>query len=229
MPAPATTPRPARRRPLVRLLAVFLALAVLMLVPFLIWGDSLERSVTRESIVAGLGDAALYAWIAGLALLLSDLLLPVPNTVIMAALGVVYGPLLGGLVASAGVALSGAVGYGVCRAWGRPAARRLVGEDGLAEGERLFARAGGGLVAVTRPVPILSEVIACMAGLAGMRARVFLAALLCGSLPLGFLMAGLGYAGSERPLLTLIVGAALPLPLWLAVERLRVVRGGNGA
>jgi uncharacterized membrane protein YdjX (TVP38/TMEM64 family) len=46
-------------------------------------------------------------------LLASDLLLPIPATADMAALGLVYGPLWGGLIGTAGGFLGGAQGYGL--------------------------------------------------------------------------------------------------------------------
>lgn len=216
---PLSGPPSFAQRPLLRLSAVFLVLALAVIVPFLVWGEGMEASLTREGVVAQLGDAIRYAWLAGIALLISDLLLPIPNSAVMAALGVIYGPVVGGLVASAGIAFAGAVGFAICRSYGRPAALWLIGDGGIAEGERLFARAGGWLVALTRPVPILSEVVACMAGLAGMRLRPFMLSLLCGSLPFGFVMAAVGFVGAERPVLTLGLSLLLPLLLWAGLNR----------
>jgi membrane protein DedA with SNARE-associated domain len=78
----------------------------------------------------------------------------------------------------------------------------------------LFARHGGLIVAASRWLPVLPEVISCMAGLTRMPFRSFVLALLCGAAPLGFVVAALGYVGSDRPLLTLVLCAFLPLPLW---------------
>jgi membrane protein DedA with SNARE-associated domain len=110
------------------------------------------------------------------------------------------------------------LGYSLCRRFGRPLAARLIGESDLEAGEKLFARSGGFIVAASRWLPVLPEVISCMAGLARMSLPVFALALLSGSAPLGFVVAGLGYAGSERPFLTLLLCAALPLPLWYLLQ-----------
>ena len=40
-----------------------------------------------------------WAWAVGIALIWADLVLPVPQTVVIAALGITYGTVLGGLVA----------------------------------------------------------------------------------------------------------------------------------
>ncbi len=147
----------------------------------------------------------------------------------MAALGILYGPLAGGLLASAGGFLSGALAYLLCRRLGRPAALRLLGAQGLAEGERLFARAGGWLVVLSRWLPVFPEVVACMAGLARMPPAAFLIALACGAAPLGFAFAALGHAGADTPMLAIALSAGLPPLLWLAVgPRLRARPGDRG-
>ncbi len=201
-----------------RLFWLFLGLAVLFLIPFLIWGGSLEESFSQGGAVSWLQHYDRWAWAAGVLLLMSDLFLPIPGTVIMSALGFVYGTFVGGLIAFAGSFLSGAFSYGLCRLLGRNAARRLLGEKDLARGERLFSNVGGWIVALSRWLPLLPEVVACMAGLTRMPAGVFLFALACGSLPLSFTFAAVGQAGALHPTMALLLSALLPAVLWLVVS-----------
>jgi uncharacterized membrane protein YdjX (TVP38/TMEM64 family) len=203
---------------MLRLLGLFLLLAVIVLVPFLIWGAGFEQSFTREGAAAWLSGYGRWAAVAGILLLMSDLVLPIPATAVMAGLGFVYGPVAGGLLATLGSFLSGALGYLLCRRFGRPVAVRLLGPRDLADGERLFARAGGWLVVLSRWLPVFPEVIACMAGLTRMPPGAFFAALACGSAPLGFGFAAIGHAGSDYPVLALALSAVLPPLLWLAVQ-----------
>jgi uncharacterized membrane protein YdjX (TVP38/TMEM64 family) len=149
---------------------------------------------------------------------MSDLVLPIPATAVMAALGFVYGPVAGGLIATLGSFLSGALAYLLCRRFGRPAAARLLGPRQLMEAERLFARVGGWLVVLSRWLPVFPEVIACMAGLARMRPLPFFVALACGSAPLGFAFAAIGHAGVDHPVLAIALSAVLPPLLWLSVQ-----------
>ena len=44
-----------------------------------------------------------WAWAVGIALIWADLVLPVPQTVVIAALGIIYGTVLGGLLGSVGL------------------------------------------------------------------------------------------------------------------------------
>jgi uncharacterized membrane protein YdjX (TVP38/TMEM64 family) len=42
-----------------------------------------------------------WAWALGIALIWADLVLPIPQTAVIAALGIIYGTLLGGLLGAA--------------------------------------------------------------------------------------------------------------------------------
>jgi uncharacterized membrane protein YdjX (TVP38/TMEM64 family) len=205
-------------RPVLRLTWIFLALAILIVLPFFIWGERVEALLHQDRLVAWFQSYYGSAWLIAIGLLVSDLVLPIPNTMVIAALGVIYGPVVGGLVATIGSCLSGLLGYALCRRFGRPLAVRLVGEADLEAGEKLFARSGGIIVAASRWLPVLPEVISCMAGLTRMSLPVFALALVCGTAPLCLVVASLGYAGSDRPLLTLVLCAVLPLPLWYFLQ-----------
>ena len=204
--------------PMMRLLGLFVLLALAVLIPFAIWGEGFEQSFSQEGAAAWLAAYGHWAAIAGILLLMSDLFLPIPATAVMAALGYIYGPLSGGLIATLGSFLSGALAYLLCRWLGRPAAVRLLGARDLAQGERLFARTGGWLVVLSRWLPVFPEVIACMAGLARMPPSAFFAALACGSAPLGFVFAAIGHAGADYPVLAIALSAGLPPLLWLGVQ-----------
>jgi len=202
-----------------RLLVLFVVLALIVVIPFALFGEATERLWSADALVATAEGARAYAWTIVIALLVVDLLLPVPNTAVIAAAGILYGPVLGGLIAIAGLFLSGLAGYVIAWRYGRPVARWLIGEAGLEEGERLFARSGGWLVICSRWLPILPEVVSCMAGLSRMPLSRFALALLCGITPLAFAFAAAGYYGADRPLATLIVAALVPLPVWYVIRR----------
>lgn len=196
-----------------RLLWIFLVLALLVLIPFGIWNEDLMWD--QASAVAWLAGFERWAWLAGIGLLVVDLFLPVPGTVVMSALGYLYGTLLGGLIGSTGSLLAGLLAYFLCRRLGRGAAIRLAGEKDLVRGERLFAHSGGWIVAFSRWLPVFPEVIACMAGLTRMPPTSFVVALACGTLPMGFTYAAIGHLAVENAGLAVALSAAVPLALWL--------------
>ncbi len=208
----------------------FLFLIVLLLsaiiVPFIIWGERFDAALS----LAGARDWMLaygnWAWLAGIALLVADIVLPVPGTVVMSAIGLIYGWLLGGVICAAGSMLSGVTAYALCRWLGRPAARWIAGEYGLRRGEEIFSSSGGGwLVALSRWAPVLPEAVACLAGIARMRWRTFLVAMVCGSLPLGFAFAAIGHLGQSSPGMAITLSAAVPVVLWLVAGKILARQG----
>lgn len=164
-------------------------------------------------------SAGSWAWAVGIALLVADLVVPIPGTVVMSALGFLYGAFSGGLIAAAGGMLAGIAGYGVGRLCGERVARRWLGDIDFEKGRLFFASGGGWVVALSRALPILPEVVSCMAGLVRMPFGRFLVALACGSLPTGFLFAAIGAAGRDAPGWATAFSLALPALLWLVARR----------
>lgn len=187
---------------------------------WVLWGTGLEEKFTVKGTVEVLEQAGAYAWLVGMALLVADVVLPVPGTVVMSALGLVYGPWWGGLISACGSVLSGLTAYGLCRLLGERGAKRLLGEKDWQRGKLWFGSSGVWLVCLSRSLPILPEVMACTAGLVRMPFRRFLAALCCGSLPMGMVFAWVGSAGKEQPFLALVLSLVLPAVLWLLARLL---------
>lgn len=210
-----------------RLVAGFVILAALFLVSWLVWGGDWENQFTLQGSIAWLEAAGYWAWAGGILLLVGDLFLPVPGTIVISALGFIYGVALGGMVAGVGLSAAGILGYGVGRLFGNRFARRWLGERDFAAGQRIFTKGGGWIVAMSRALPILPEVISCTAGLVGMPFKRFSVALACGSFPMGFLFAAVGSAGREAPGWALIFSLVLPALLWWLASRIRKFNIGS--
>ena len=198
-----------------RLFLIFLILATMVIVPFLIWGSQVEESMSLENTVSWLRSTGNWAWAAGIGLLIIDLFFPILGTVVMSALGLVYGWFIGGLLSALGSIAAGLLAYGLAHKIGRKAVLWLTGENGLAEGERLFhGETGGWLVAFSRWMPVLPEVVACLAGITKMPFKRFFAALCAGCFPMGFIFAWIGETGNDQPVIALILSAGLPPLIW---------------
>ena len=184
-----------------RLVWLFFTLVLLVLLPFVVWGDQFSGYFDLQNTSAVLiKPGRAWAWVVGVALLLLDLVLPIPGTIVMSALGFIYGPFAGGIVAGAGSMLSGLLAYGFCRKFGRPAARWIAGEKGLARGEVLFRGAmGGWMVALSRWLPVFPEVISCVAGLTRMPFRRFFWPLPVEVSPSGLALLRLDIGGMKTP------------------------------
>jgi uncharacterized membrane protein YdjX (TVP38/TMEM64 family) len=166
-----------------------------------------------------------WAWAVGIALIWADLVLPVPQTVVIAALGTIYGTVLGGLLGSVGLITGGLLGYALMLTSARRIVKRLVGPQSLNTMEGLFKRAGPWAIVLTRSLPYsIPEAMVFLAGLAGMRMGKFAAALTVGSVATAFVFASIGAGWADRPMLALAVSYVLPivlLPIALYLMRLR--------
>jgi uncharacterized membrane protein YdjX (TVP38/TMEM64 family) len=182
-----------------RFFLLFIALAAIVLIPFFIWGDTLMAFFSWEQSLEWLSGYGAWAWAIAIVLLIADLFLPLPATVIMSALGYIYGPVLGGLLSAAGSFASGVLAYWLCRMLGENAAIWVLGKKEYERGKKISAQIGGWVVALSRWLPVFPEVVACMAGLTRMPAKNFYLALASGSLPLGFIYAFVGNAGLTNP------------------------------
>jgi uncharacterized membrane protein YdjX (TVP38/TMEM64 family) len=175
--------------------------------------------------VLTLRDYEGWAWAAGIALIWADLVLPIPQTAVVAALGIIYGTWLGGLLSTFALITGGLLGYGLMRTSARRLAQRLVRQRSLRKMESLFDRGGAWAIVLTRSLPFsVPEAMVFLAGLAGMPIKKYLAALTLGSVPTAFVFAAVGDGWADQPALALAVSYLLPillLPVALYLIRLR--------
>ena len=166
------------------------------------------------AVVLRLRDYDAWAWALGIGLIWADLLLPVPQTAIIAALGIVYGAVLGGLVGSFALITSGLLAYLLMRTHVRRCAARLVGQSSLDKMGVFFERSGVWAIVLTRSLPYsIPEAVTFLAGLGRMPFTTFLTALALGSIPTAFVFAGLGAGWADSPVLVLAVSYVLPIAL----------------
>src|SRR5687768_506070 len=102
-----------------RLAMVISVLIALMLGPILIFGDEIDEYFGGEEGLKRLQSFGDWAWLVGIGLIVSDLVLPVPSTAVIAGLGMIYGPWVGGLIGGIGSMLAGMVAYFGCRLLGK--------------------------------------------------------------------------------------------------------------
>jgi uncharacterized membrane protein YdjX (TVP38/TMEM64 family) len=169
-----------------------------------------------------------WAWAVGIALIWIDLVLPVPQTAVIAALGIIYGTLLGGLLGSLGLITGGLLGYVLMLTFARRYVDRIVGRQSLHKMESLFDRDGAWAIVLTRSLPYsIPEAMVFLAGLACMPMGKFIAALTIGSIPIAFVFAAIGAGWADQPILALVASYVLPillLPIALYLMRLRSPR-----
>lgn len=201
-----------------RNLIVLGVLIALILISFIFYGAQIEAFFEGNNAIKFFDRYGNWAWLVAIALLIADLFLPLPGTIIMSALGFIYGPFWGGMLATLGNFLSGVLAYWLCRSIGKKGALWILGEKDFVKGHKLFNNRGGYIVSLSRWLPILPEAVSCMAGLNRMQFRKYWIALISGSLPLGFIFAYIGHYGSSEPALAITLSAILPLIIWIGVQ-----------
>jgi uncharacterized membrane protein YdjX (TVP38/TMEM64 family) len=166
-----------------------------------------------------------WAWALGIGLIWVDLVLPVPQTAVIAALGIIYGTFLGALLGSFGLITGGLLGYLLMLTSARRHVPRFVGPQSLHKLERLFDQGGAWAIVLTRSLPYsVPEAMVFLAGLAGMPTGKFVAALTIGSVPTAIVFAAIGAGWAHQPIVALVASYVLPiflLPIALYVIRLR--------
>jgi uncharacterized membrane protein YdjX (TVP38/TMEM64 family) len=164
-----------------------------------------------------------WAWAAGIALLWADVVLPIPQAAVIAALGVLYGTLLGGVLGSVGLVTGGLLGYALMHTSARRYVHRFIGPRSRHRMESLFDRGGAWAIVLTRSLPFsVPEAMVFLAGLAGMPLSKFVAAVTIGGVPTAFVFAAIGDGWADQPVVALTVSYVLPvalLPVALAVVR----------
>lgn len=210
-------------RLILKMMVVFLTLALVFAVSFYFFGEQAETVFSQERCIRWFANHKNAGWIFGMGLLVSDILLPVPATGIMAALGAVYGLVPGSCISFAGSMLAGLAGYGAARLPGKKAVRYLATDPEMERFKAFFDRYGGYAVILSRTVPILPETISILAGLSRMEFPRFLAALAAGTLPVSVLFTWMGTGqglGQPAGILLAVVLPVLAWPLFIRGFRL---------
>jgi uncharacterized membrane protein YdjX (TVP38/TMEM64 family) len=194
--------------------AIFLGASVACLI--LVFGGQAEEWATT-TISDFQGSFWMYS-ILSFFLLLSDILLPIPSSLVMymngAVLGLVSGTLLSLLASQAG----GMLGYLIGRKSGD-----FFRKKGPALRTQQFLNRYGGLgIVISRAVPILSEMVSFTCGYQGYSSRVFFLWNALGYLPVCTFYATLGHWGMERDQFLLSVGVSVfaSFLFWLAYRLL---------
>lgn len=178
-------------------LTVIIILALLIpIIPFAVIGE-----LPGEQWLSATDDNALLFGITGSALLASDILLPIPSSIVGTMLGGRLGFLPGWAWAWAGLMLGNLLGYSAGRLL--PARR----------GAELPALPSLLVLFISRPVPVLAEAASFTAGAGRMGLSGFLAATLAGNGLYAFALAGNGAALLPGAL----AGPGLVLPMLLPV------------
>jgi len=141
-------------------------------------------------------------------LLVADVLLPVPSSLVMVAHGALFGVIVGTLLSLLGSMGAALFGFAIGRRGGN-LLPRLVTPEERARANKMLASWGALAVVVTRPVPLLAETVAIMTGASPLGWGRMALASFAGSLPAALLYALTGAAYANFQSVVLMFGATL--------------------
>jgi uncharacterized membrane protein YdjX (TVP38/TMEM64 family) len=155
-----------------------------------------------------LGSTGTLTALLGTGLLVADVILPVPSSAVMVAHGALFG-VVGGTLLSVGGGMGAAlVGFSIGRRGGQ-LLDRLVTPEERVRADHILSRWGGLAKVVTRPVPLLAETVAIMAGTSPLGWKQASLAALLGSLPPALLYALSGATAAALTSGVLVFGLVL--------------------
>jgi uncharacterized membrane protein YdjX (TVP38/TMEM64 family) len=134
---------------------------------------------------------SLSAALAGVALLVADVILPVPSSLIMIANGALFGVGLGTFLSLIGNLGAAVTGFLLGRR-SETLLARFVPHEERSRANRLLREWGLLAIIITRPIPLLAETTIVMAGASTMPWQPMLLASLAGSCPIALLYAFTG-------------------------------------
>jgi len=215
-------PQSRTKRSTLKWVLLVVVLLAIVLVPFFVAGSAIE-SWTKNFI----DTAAAHPWLCAVVLgglLASDILLPIPSSIVSTGCGLLLGVTLGTAVSLLGMTISCILGYWLGRGCGRTLAVRLVSSDDLDRFQSVHARFEDWAVVISRPVPVLAEVSVLFAGLSRMpAARFFLLSTLANvGVSLGYALVG-AYASSANAFYVAFAGAMLLPGLFMLVARTELI------
>jgi uncharacterized membrane protein YdjX (TVP38/TMEM64 family) len=130
-------------------------------------GDAMGSSLLTDPLPS-MRAAGWLAALIGVGLLVCDVALPVPSTVVMVAHGALFGLLPGAALSVLGGVGATVLGFAIGRR-GRGVVARLTTPRQRDRADRLLGRWGALAIVLTRPVPVLAETVAVLAGTSPMR------------------------------------------------------------
>ncbi|MHB8863046.1 MAG: TVP38/TMEM64 family protein [Pirellulaceae bacterium] len=207
----------ALSRPLL-LLGVVLLVPI---VPFVIFGDQLEgwfrdwaeQTLSRSTVA-----------LVVVSLLATDILLPIPSSLVSTFGGSALGTVAGTLASWAGMTLGGVFGFALARWLGAPFAQRITRPQDLQQLAWASDRYGPLVLVLARGVPVFAEASVLLLGMHRLSWRRFLPAVIASNCGIALAYSAFGTWAAERAWLPMALGISVALPLLCTMMARRWLR-----
>jgi len=199
-------------------LAPILTVAIALLVPvvpFVIFGTWMEASIVTWLENSFVSDRPLTVSVITMGLLASDILLPVPSSVVCTWAGRALGVIPGLLINWIGLNLSCVIGYWLGRVFGKPIAERLSDTRTIDRLQNVHGATSAWALTICRAIPVLAEASVLLAGLQRLPASKFYPPVVAANLGIAIAYSVLGSFSTEHGWFPAAIAIACVLPLFL--------------
>lgn len=203
-----------------RTIFLTLAVALLIIIPFCIWGETIdlwfkEMASTDTTMRTVLGGSLFVA-------LSLDVLLPIPSSLVSTLCGAFFGWIGGLLLSTIAMCISCVIGWSIGRLC-TPLALRFIGTDEYPRLQHLLQRHGVVILLALRTVPVLAEASVLLAGIANVPFRKCMPLLLIANLLVSLIYVYAGVCGhdNENMLPAFLVSILLSACFMLGTTSLR--------
>lgn len=200
-------------RELFRTLPLMCVVLLVPVIPFLFFGGRLEdwlRGVAEDP-PSMMTTAALV-----ISLLATDILLPIPSSVISTLSGWQLGWWRGTLATWVGMNLGATIGFALARRWGQPFALWFSKGEDLEKMRQVSDRFGPTVLVLTRAMPVFAEASVLIAGIHRLSWRRFLPAVALSNLGIAIAYSVFGDYAERHQWLPLALGVSVAVPVLVA-------------
>lgn len=199
-----------------KILKLFLGVFIFFFITYLffevVFGLSDKMELQVKNISAGFVPALFI-----IALLIADILIPVPSSIVMIISGMLFGGFLGGLIALTGSLAGSLINFQMSRILGQTKIKRWLGEKEYNTLSKVMQKYGAYIVIFTRMVPLATESVSAIAGISNMKFARFILMNIVGFLPIVFFYSYSGAIYKEEPssiFIVLVIGFLVPVLIW---------------
>ncbi|MCP4170969.1 MAG: VTT domain-containing protein [Fuerstiella sp.] len=200
-------------RELFRTLPLMCVVLLIPVLPFLFFGGQLEQLLQK---FVDDPPSAPVTMVVVVGVLATDILLPIPSSVISTLSGWQLGWLRGTLATWIGMNLGAVIGFALARRWGQPFALWFSSSDNLKRMKTISDRYGPLVLVLTRAMPVFAEASVLISGIHGLAWRRFLPAVVLSNLGVAVAYAAFGDYAEKHKWLPLALAVAVAVPVLVA-------------
>ncbi len=201
-------------RELFRTLPLMCVVLLVPVLPFLIFGGQVDqwlRGIAEDPP----NPFATFGLIVGL--LATDILLPIPSSVISTLSGWQLGWLWGTLATWLGMNAGAVIGFALARRYGQKFARYFSRSDDLERMHSISQRYGPMVLVLTRALPVFAEASVLIAGIHRLSWRRFLPAIIFSNFGIAVAYAAFGDYAERNQWLPLALAVSISIPVLVAM------------